>query len=247
MKKITDRLIVALDVETLTEAERMVELLLPDVKIFKVGAQLFTATGPQIIFAIQEKGGRVFLDLKYHDIPHTVARAVETATAYGVHMLTLHAQGGVKMMHEALRIAEAKAKQNHAGRPILLGVTVLTSMEQGDFVQLGIGRSVENQVLHLTRLVLRAGLDGVVSSPAEAKMIRQNFGQKPLIVTPGIRLARIVSDDQKRISTPEEAICAGADYIVVGRPIIAAKEPLKEAERIKESICHSLKERGQDD
>ncbi|MCX5656879.1 MAG: orotidine-5'-phosphate decarboxylase [Candidatus Omnitrophica bacterium] len=233
MKKIRDRLIVALDVENLSEAERVVETLLPVVKIFKVGAQLFTSVGPRIISVIQGKGGKVFLDLKYHDIPHTVAKAVEVATEKGVYMLTVHAQGGLKMMKEAIDAARNRAKEKNLTRPILLGVTVLTSMEKEDFALLGIGRRIDEQVLHLTRLVLKAGLDGIISSPEEAKMIRQNFGDKPLIVTPGIRLVKISADDQKRISTPEEAISAGANYIVVGRPILAAEDPLREAEKIK--------------
>ncbi len=233
MKRIRDRLIVALDVENLSEAERVVETLLPVVKIFKVGAQLFTSVGPRIISVIQGKGGKVFLDLKYHDIPHTVAKAVEVATERGVYMLTVHAQGGLKMMKEAIDAAKNRAKEKNLICPILLGVTVLTSMEKEDFALLGIGRRIDEQVLHLTRLVLKAGLDGIISSPEEAKMIRQNFGDKPLIVTPGIRLIKISADDQKRISTPEEAISAGANYIVVGRPILTAEDPLKEAEKIK--------------
>ncbi len=233
MKRIRDRLIVALDVENLSEAERVVETLLPVVKIFKVGAQLFTSVGPRIISVIQGKGGKVFLDLKYHDIPHTVAKAVEVATERGVYMLTVHAQGGLKMMKEAIDAAKNRAKEKNLPCPILLGVTVLTSMEKEDFALLGIGRRIDEQVLHLTRLVLKAGLDGIISSPEEAKMIRQNFGDKPLIVTPGIRLIKISADDQKRISTPEEAISAGANYIVVGRPILTAEDPLKEAEKIK--------------
>jgi len=233
MKKISDRLIVALDVENLTEADRMVSLLLPVVKIFKVGAQLFTAVGPKIISMVQSQGGKVFLDLKYHDIPHTVAKAVEVATYQGVYMLTMHIQGGFKMMKKSLDMVKAIAKEKKIERPLILGVTVLTSLEHDDFLQLGIGRSVDMQVLHLTRLAMKAGLDGVVSSSEEARMIRQNFGEKPLIVTPGIRLTKIASDDQKRIATPDEAIKAGADYIVVGRPILAASNPLKEAEKIK--------------
>lgn len=233
MKRIRDRLIVALDVENLSEAERVVETLLPVVKIFKVGAQLFTSVGPRIISVIQGKGGKVFLDLKYHDIPHTVAKAIEVATERGVYMLTVHAQGGLKMMKEAIDAARNKAEEKNLTRPILLGVTVLTSMEKEDFALLGIGRRIDEQVLHLTRLVLKAGLDGIISSPEEAKMIRQNFGDKPLIVTPGIRLVKISEDDQKRISTPEEAISAGANYIVVGRPILTAEDPFKEAEKIK--------------
>ncbi|MGE4357745.1 MAG: orotidine-5'-phosphate decarboxylase [Candidatus Omnitrophota bacterium] len=231
-KPVDNRLIVALDVEKISEAERAVEMLVPAVKIFKVGAQLFTACGPQVIDCVKKKGGEVFLDLKYHDIPHTVAKAVEIATLSGVFMLTLHIQGGFWMLKRALDIARAVAKEKKINRPFLLGVTVLTSLEHDDLLQLGIGRGVDMQVLHLTRLALKAGLDGVVSSSEEARMIRQNFGEKPLIVTPGIRLKKLSSDDQKRISTPEEAIRAGADYIVVGRPILKANNPLKEAEKI---------------
>jgi len=235
-RQISDRLIVALDVDNFAEAERAVETLSPVVKIFKVGAGLFTACGPQIIEYIKEKGGEVFLDLKYHDIPHTVAKAVEVATRQGVFMLTLHVQGGFLMMKRSLDIAKATAKKENLSRPLLLGVTVLTSLEYDDLLQLGIGRGVDIQVLHLTRLAIKAGLDGIVSSSEEARIIRQNFGIKPLIVTPGIRLKKLPSDDQKRISTPEEALRAGADYIVVGRPILRANNPLKEAEKIKAMI-----------
>ncbi|MCM8765527.1 MAG: orotidine-5'-phosphate decarboxylase [Candidatus Omnitrophica bacterium] len=236
MRKIDDRLIVALDVENLSDAERVVEVLISGVKIFKVGAQLFTACGPEVIHCIKKKGGEVFLDLKYHDIPHTVAKAVEIAVRARVFMLTLHIQGGFLMLKRALDIAKAVAKKEGLNRPLLLGVTVLTSLEHDDLLQLGIGRSVDMQVLHLTRLAMKAGLDGVVSSSEEAKLIRQNFGEKPLIVTPGIRLKKLSADDQKRIATPEEALRAGADYIVVGRPVLKANNPLKEAEKIKAII-----------
>ncbi|MCM8779090.1 MAG: orotidine-5'-phosphate decarboxylase [Candidatus Omnitrophica bacterium] len=236
MKRITERLIIALDVENLVEAERAVESLIPAVKIFKVGAQLFTACGPEVIQCIKKQGGKVFLDLKYHDIPHTVAKAVEIATLKGVFMLTLHIQGGFLMLKRALDVAKAVAKKEGLTRPLLLGVTVLTSLEHDDLLQLGIGRSVDMQVLHLTRLALKAGLDGVVSSSEETRLIRQNFGEKPLVVTPGIRLKKISADDQKRIATPEEALRAGADYIVIGRPVLKANNPLKEAEKIKAII-----------
>lgn len=246
-KQISERLIVALDVDNSLDAEKTVEMLIPAVKIFKVGAQLFTACGPQIIDCIKEKGGEVFLDLKYHDIPHTVAKAVEVATRKGVFMLTLHIQGGFWMMKRALDMAKVVAKEEKINRPILLGVTVLTSLEHDDLLQLGIGRGVDVQVLHLTRLAIKAGLDGIVSSSEEARIIRQNFGEKPLIVTPGIRLKKLSSDDQKRISTPEEALRAGADYIVVGRPILKASDPLREVEKIKAIIKEEedlLKEEG---
>jgi len=233
MKKISDRLIVALDMESLSEAEKIVEKLFPQVKIFKVGVQLFTATGPEIIYQIKKRGGEVFLDLKYHDIPHTVTKAVEKATIYGVYMVSLHIQGGFKMMQKSVEIAKQIAKEKQINRPLLLGVTILTSLEPDELLQLGIGRRIDIQILHLTRLAMKAGLDGVISPSREAKLIRHNFGEEPLIVTPGIRLGKIPWDDQKRISTPEEAIRAGADYIVVGRPILAAKDPLKEVEKIK--------------
>ncbi|MCM8783564.1 MAG: orotidine-5'-phosphate decarboxylase [Candidatus Omnitrophica bacterium] len=249
-KQITNRLIVALDMEKIAAAEKAVEILYPVVKIFKVGAQLFTACGPKVIECIKKRGGEVFLDLKYHDIPHTVAKAVEIATLQGVFMLTLHIQGGFWMMKRALDMARAVAKEEKLNRPLLLGVTVLTSLEHDDLLQLGIGRGVDMQVLHLTRLALKAGLDGIVSSSEEARMIRQNFGEKPLIITPGIRLKKMSSDDQKRISTPEEAIRAGADYIVVGRPILKANNPLKEAEKIEDLLREEeeiLKEGGKND
>ncbi len=222
MQKLDDKLIVALDVDSLKKAENFVGTLFPKVKIFKVGSQLFTACGPQAVNMIQKKGAKVFLDLKFHDIPNTVKNAVEIATSLKVFMLTLHISGGREML---------EAIANIPGRPLVVGVTVLTSSNEND---------AEHSVLSLARLAKNSGLDGVVCSVHEAAMVRKECGRDFIIVTPGIRLARLhcggagskTLDDQKRTATAKEAIEAGADYIVVGRPILESKNPLLIAQEI---------------
>ncbi|KPK42286.1 MAG: orotidine 5'-phosphate decarboxylase [Omnitrophica WOR_2 bacterium SM23_29] len=232
-----DRLIVALDVQSLGEAEGLINRLIPAVKIFKVGLGLFTLYGPKAVELVQRKGGKVFLDLKFHDIPNTVANSVKSAARLGVSMIDLHTLGGLEMMRQAVLTAKYEAERLKLDKPKILGVTVLTSLSEGDVKEIGIGRKLDEEVLHLARMAKQARLDGVVASPKEVSLIRKRFGRDFIIVTPGIRPAWAKSKgDQKRIMTPKEAVKAGADYIVVGRPIIEAKNPLKAAKKIIEEI-----------
>jgi orotidine-5'-phosphate decarboxylase len=217
--KSADRLIVALDLELLDQAEAIVKKLTPlGVTHFKVGLNLFTLYGPSAVDVVHRNGGKVFLDLKFHDIPNTVGNAVEAASRLGVWMTNLHAQGGGAMMKKG--IASAKG-------PLLVGVTVLTSMAQNDLTELGISKPVKEQVLYLAKLAKQSGLNGIVASPQEAAEIRAACGKDFLIVTPGVRPSSSEKNDQQRTATPADAVAAGADYIVVGRPIIEAKEPVE--------------------
>jgi orotidine-5'-phosphate decarboxylase len=211
------KLIVALDVDSFQKAAALIQATRDVVDVFKVGSQLFTRAGPRIVEFLHEQAKDCFLDLKFHDIPNTVAGAVESAVALKVRMLTLHACGGEEMLRAAASVA------NH---PLLLGVTVLTS----------VGGDVRGEVLGMAKLTKRCGLNGVIASPREIHPIREVMGGKFLIVTPGIRPAKTELGDQRRAMTPAEAIIAGADYIVVGRPIIAAKNPAHVAQRIAEEI-----------
>lgn len=222
-----ERLIVALDLKTLGEAREAVEKLSPAVKIFKVGIGLFTLCGPEAVKIVHDSGAKVFLDLKFHDIPNTVAHAVRSAAKLGIFMINIHALGGSEMMMRAVEAARESDK-----RPKLLGVTVLTSMDRSSIGEVGIDREIEDEVVSLARLGKDSGLDGVVASPNEVSLIRSNLGKDFMIVAPGIRPAGAKKDDQKRIMTPAEAVRAGADYIVVGRPIIEAKDPLEAAKKI---------------
>lgn len=232
-----DKLIVALDVETAKKAEKVVKELFPAVKFFKVGSQLFTAAGPKIVEKIHEIGGQVFLDLKIYDIPHTVAKVAEVITEMGVFMFNVHASGGEDMMWEAVTAADARARATGKVRPIILGVTVLTSFTE-EMLQraLNIEHPLNELVGHLAHLAQQAGLDGVVASAHEVALIRKWCGKDFVIVTPGIRPAAEAANDQKRVMTPAEAIAAGSDYLVVGRPILAAKSPRAAAEKILEEI-----------
>lgn len=216
-----EHLIVALDGDCLDHAAQLVDMLKGEVANFKIGMQLFTACGPDSIKMVQDHGGKVFLDLKYHDIPSTVAKAVYIATKLKVAMINIHATGGRKMMAEAL----AASKDAAVGEPpMIIGVTVLTSMESlGD---IGIQYEIREHVLRLAQLTQEVGLHGVLASPLEIQPIRQKCGKKFLIVTPGIRPTGTHLDDQARIASPKQAIQAGADYLVIGRPITEAKNPL---------------------
>jgi len=216
-----DKLIVALDVDNRERAEELVDILSPVVKIFKVGSVLFTRCGPSIIDYINSKDCRVFLDLKYHDIPNTVRCAIESAMDLGIFMLTVHIQGGREMLKAAI---EAKKQKTNF---YIVGITVLTS----DAVE-----NAKDEVLKRARIAHDSGLDGVVCSVHEAATVRNSCGEKFIIVTPGIRPKSYQSDDQKRIATAQEAIKAGANHIVVGRPIIQAKDPLAAAKEILKEI-----------
>lgn len=222
-----DKLIVALDGDSLEHTAKLVDLLKAEVSNFKIGMQLFTACGPDSIKMVQDHGGKVFLDLKYHDIPSTVAKAVYIAAKHNVAMINIHATGGRKMMAEALAAAQDASVKTP---PMIIGVTVLTSMESlGD---IGIQYEIREQVLRLAKMAQEVGLHGVLASPMEIQPIRQACGKKFVIVTPGIRSAGSHLDDQARISSPKQAIQAGADFLVVGRPITEAKDPLVAAKNI---------------
>jgi orotidine-5'-phosphate decarboxylase len=228
-----DRLIVALDVDTRAQAESLVDRLGGLVGQFKIGSQLFTACGPAAVEAVQKRGGRVFLDLKFHDIPTTVAGAAREAARMGVFMFNVHASGGRAMMRAAADGAAVTAKELGASRPLVLAVTVLTSLDRAALGrELGVTSSVEGHVLHLCRLAREAGLDGCVASPIEIAAIRRQLGPAWVIVTPGVRPAGSEAGDQARIATPAAATRAGAHYLVVGRPITGAADPVKAAEAI---------------
>ena len=228
----TDRLIVALDVNSRDTALSLVQALRPRVQRFKVGLELFTVCGPPLVREILDKGGQVFLDLKFHDIPNTVARAAVSVARLGVGMFTVHLSGGPMMARRAADELEAHCQLYRVPRPKVLGVTVLTSLSPDDLAQVGVGRSIEDQVVALAEMGQTAGLDGVVCSPREARLIREHCGRDLLIVTPGIRPEGSEPDDQSRTLSPRVALEAGADFLVVGRPIIKSDDPLEAAENI---------------
>jgi len=231
-----DKIIFALDVEHFQEAQRWVNALKDRVGIFKVGKQLFTHAGPKVIDMIRQKGQNVFLDLKYHDIPNTVAKAGEEATKLNVTMFNLHALGGFEMMKKTVEASRAAAKKLGIPKPIILAVTILTSMDEEALKEVGVQVPILDEVGRLALLSMKAGIDGVVASPQEISMIRQKCGEKFIIVTPGIRSPTDKKDDQKRTLSPKEAVAAGANYLVIGRPIKEAKDPIEAVQRIVEDI-----------
>jgi len=228
------RIIFALDVPGMDEVRRWAGLLAPHVGMFKIGKQLYTACGPEAVRTIRQAGGQVFLDLKYHDIPNTVAMASLEAARLGVKLFNLHALGGFEMMATTVETLNREFKG--AERAKVLAVTVLTSSTGETLREIGIDAPVEEQVVRLARLAHKAGVDGVVASPREVPLIREACGEDFLIVTPGVRPAFAAADDQKRIMTPREAIQSGADYLVIGRPISAAPDPVRAAELIVEEM-----------
>jgi orotidine-5'-phosphate decarboxylase len=221
MKRAT-KVILALDVDSFAKAKYFVNKLYPKIKIFKVGIQLFTHAGPKIVEYINKKGAQVFLDLKLFDTPNTVASAVRQAVRLKVKMLTLHILGDQDMLKQALKAAKEEAKRLRVKRPLLIGVTVLTSKE-----------TTSSDVLTLARIGIESGLDGVVCSAREASLLRKEIKKRFIIVTPGIRPKGASSYDQKRTATVEEAIKAGSDFLVIGRPILEAKEPFKILEKME--------------
>ncbi|BCM24719.1 orotidine-5'-phosphate decarboxylase [Methyloradius palustris] len=229
------KIIVALDYADATSALALVNQLNPALCGLKVGKELFTAAGPHLVETLVNKGFNVFLDLKFHDIPNTVAKACEAASRLGVWMLNVHASGGLAMM-QAAKEGVAKSGQ----QPLLIAVTVLTSMDQATLNQIGIAGNLQDQVLKLAQLTQQAGLDGVVCSAQEAPVLRQHLGADFCLVTPGIRPADAKSDDQTRIVTPAKALQLGASYLVVGRPITQATNPLASLQSIVAEITKSL-------
>ena len=235
---VKERLVVALDVDSDTEALGLVSELKDSVGMFKVGHQLFTAYGPDIVRRIIGMGGRVFLDLKYHDSPNTVAKAAAEAVKLGVTIFNVHALGGLDMMKTAVLSAGETAEKLHRPCPTVLAVTILTSMDERSLRrELKITRSLQREVGHLARLAQRAGMHGVVASPQEIKMLRKSIRGEFVILTPGVRPAWAETDDQKRIMTPAEAVHAGADYIVVGRPVLKAADRRDAVQKILEEIA----------
>jgi len=226
-----ERLIVALDVSSAREARKIVQALGTAISTYKIGNQLFTAEGPGVVRELVESGKDVFLDLKFHDIPNTVAGGVRSAVALGISMLTVHAAGGSAMLRAAMEAARQAPTP-----PTVLAVTVLTSLSDADLQETGVARRSRDHALVLATLAQKCGCDGVVASPHEARLIRQDMGAGLVIVTPGIRPAGSAKGDQARLNTPAEAIAAGADYLVVGRPITGAADPRGAAEAIVAEI-----------
>jgi orotidine-5'-phosphate decarboxylase len=227
-------ILVALDVDSAARAIALADTLRGSVGGVKVGKQLFTAEGPGIVRTLAERGDRVFLDLKFHDIPNTVAGAVAAAVDTGAWMVNVHASGGRKMMQAAVEAAANAAARASRPRPLVIGVTVLTSLDGAQLLETGVSRSVVDQVSYLAGLAQQSGLDGVVASPQEIAVIRRGCGPDFLIVTPGIRPGNgaLAKDDQARTMSPAEAVRAGASYLVIGRPITAAGDPRVAAEGI---------------
>lgn len=245
-----DQLLIALDVESAGQAVALADSLRGVAGGFKIGSRLFTSAGPSMVRTLVERGDRVFLDLKFHDIPNTVATAVAAATSLGVWMVNVHASGGTRMMQAARDAAHETAARTGAAAPLVIAVTVLTSMSSAALAETGVEAPLLDQVLRLAQLAQAAGLDGVVASPQETVAIRQRFGAGFTIVTPGIRgsvaakppeggvshVSGVRKDDQERTMTSAEAIAAGASYLVVGRPIIAAQNPRQAAEQLAEEM-----------
>jgi orotidine-5'-phosphate decarboxylase len=232
------RIIVALDFPEPAQAQALAERLDPRRCRLKVGKELFTRSGPGVVEWLVERGFDVFLDLKYHDIPNTVFRACKAAASLNVWMLTLHAGGGREMLRAA--VAALNEMQR---RPLLVAVTVLTSLSTNDLREMGISDGVTAQVLRLGKLALDAGVDGLVCSARETAMLRRELGSAPVLVTPGIRPAGTAAEDQERITSPAEAIRAGSSYLVIGRPVIRAADPLHALLDIEAEVCAALAER----
>lgn len=225
------KVIVALDYANAKEALALVDQLDPSLCKLKVGKELFTATGPALVEKLTTKNFKVFLDLKFHDIPNTVAKACEAASNLGVWMLNVHASGGSEMMQAALE--GINKTQN---KPHLIAVTILTSMKQKNLDEIGINNNIENQVIKLAKLTQQNGLHGVVCSGLEAQLLRQETDKQFLLVTPGIRPASTNKDDQSRVLTPQQALRSGADYLVIGRPITQAANPIEALQAINNEI-----------
>ncbi|HUZ08107.1 MAG TPA: orotidine-5'-phosphate decarboxylase [Candidatus Paceibacterota bacterium] len=230
-------IIAALDVPTAETALKLAQQIAPAVGAFKIGGELFTAAGPEIVEKIRATGASVFLDLKFHDIPNTVAKSVASATRLGVQMLTVHTSGGLEMMRAAEESAQKTANQAGLNAPLILGVTVLTSSDSRTLAETGCDTNIGKQVERLAILAVKAGLRGLVCSPLEIADLRQILPAHIQLVTPGIRTGAEKSDDQKRTLSPREAIDAGANWLVIGRPIYAAENPRAAAEKILATLA----------
>lgn len=242
ISELSDKVIVALDVATFDEARELMDQLSDSAAWFKVGNQLFTSVGPDIIREIKRRGKKLFLDLKFHDIPNTVARASEAATELAVDMFNIHVSGGMDMMRDAAAATKSKAFELGIKKPIVLGVTILTSIDASTLEEVfGSVKSLQEQIVYMAKLAQSAGLDGVVASPQEIQPIRKACGNDFVIVTPGVRPEWASANDQKRIMTPSEAISAGASYMVIGRPIRQAQRPANALERILKELEESFR------
>ncbi len=233
-KKEDSKIILALDTSSLDVAKKLIKEVEGVINYYKIGSELFTAHGWEAVELVKKAGGRIFLDLKFHDIPNTVAKAAAVVCEHEVDMFNVHTLGGLEMMKQVRKTVDERAKGKK--KPIILGVTILTSHTEKDLDDIGIKRNVNDQVLHLAGLAEKAGLDGVVSSPQEITLIRGKLPKDFLIVTPGIRPAGSEKGDQKRTFTPQDAIQSGCDYMVIGRPIYAAPQPRKAAAEIVQSL-----------
>jgi orotidine-5'-phosphate decarboxylase len=229
-------IILALDIATADQGLALARQLAPALGAIKIGSELFTASGPEIVRQMRGLGLNVFLDLKFHDIPNTVAKAVASAVQLDVQMLTIHTGGGSEMMRAAERSAQETAAKLNRVPPLVLGVTILTSLDSNAIAEVGYQPNVAHQVDRLAKLAVSSGLRGLVCSPLEVVELRRILPREIQLVTPGIRPADSATDDQKRTLTPREAIAAGADWLVIGRPIYGAKDPRKAAEQILESL-----------
>ena len=229
-------IIAALDVPTAEQALKLAQAIAPAVGAFKIGGELFTSAGPDIVRRVRDTGAAVFLDLKFHDIPNTVAKSVAAAVRLDVQMLTLHTSGGAEMMRAAEKSAQETALQSGRNAPLVLGVTVLTSSDNSTLSEIGCEPNVAKQVERLALLAAKAGLRGLVCSPLEIAALRKILPENFQLVTPGIRTGAEKADDQKRTLTPREAMAAGASWLVIGRPIYAAENPCTAAEKILKSL-----------
>lgn len=229
---IDSKVIVALDYDSEDKARTMVDQLDPQLCKLKVGKELFTRAGPSLVRTFVDQGFKVFLDLKFHDIPNTVANACAAAADLGVWMMNVHAQGGTKMMQAALNALESASAQ----RPLLIGVTILTSLSDDDIHATGLQGDTQSNVIRLAKLTEQAGLDGVVCSPLEVTVLREAVKPAFKLVTPGIRPAGSATDDQARIMTPQKAVAAGSDYLVIGRPVTQASDPIDVLQSINAEI-----------
>ena len=236
VEKIKNPIIAALDVPTAEQALKLAEQIAPAVGAFKIGKELFVSAGPDIVKRVRDTGASVFLDLKFHDIPNTVAKAIASAVRLDVQLTTIHTSGGSEMMRAAEKSAQDTAKMLGQPVPLVLGVTVLTSSTNETLAELGIEADTEKQVVRLAQLAVKSGLRGLVCSPLEIAALRKILPAHIQLVTPGIRTGAEKADDQKRTLSPREAMQAGASWLVVGRPIYAAENPRAAAEKILESL-----------